>query len=107
MNQIRLPCARRSGPFVKSTGGNYTTPVDERLGKTWPALYRFSSDIYRILFAALLSGGGHQPPFGARHPAILVFGRDDEMLLPRCDIVPGLIIGECHGGDAKSGGDQV
>jgi hypothetical protein len=72
-------------------------------GESWPALHGFSFGIDRILGAAVLAWLRCESPFCGRQLAILVFARDDEVLLLRCDIVPA-IIDECHARDGKSGG---
>ena len=81
--------------------------MGERRGESWPALHGFSFGIDRILGAAVLAGVRHEPPFGWRQLVILVFGGDDKVLLLRRDIVARPIIGERHGGDAKSGGKKI
>src|SRR5690242_20625468 len=60
-----------------------------------------------VIDYAIRCGSGDHRPAMAPIEAVLTFGRDDKVLLARCDIVPRLIIGQCHGGDAKSHGEKI
>ena len=102
VNPKGLPRIAWSGPFVKSAGGNRTTPLGERLREGWPTLHSFSFGIDQIPAAALLVWLSREPPPGGCQFAVLIFGRDDKVLLLRCDVVAWAIIGERDGGDAES-----
>jgi hypothetical protein len=90
----RLPRRAWSGPFVKSAGGNYTTPVSERLGEGRPTLHSFSSSVDQIPAATLLVLVSNEPPSSGGQFAPLVFSRDNEVLLLWGDVVAWPIIGE-------------
>src|SRR6516164_3747928 len=81
VNPKRLPRRAWSGPFVKSAGGNHTTPVGERLGEGWSTLDSFSFSIDYIPAAAVLVWVSRESPPGGRQFAILIFGRDNKVLL--------------------------